>query len=207
MGVGDEEKGRHFGIGRCAMAAAVVAGSAVDICFEFEVGEMALDKGGALRVAWRWPFDWPVPGELVVACEAATVEAVFEAQGDMNPWHHHIELRVVEGELKQGDRMVLYCKGWDAPTFITYAARFLLLIKNVGEGDWMRLADPDPYDVVADAARRLVVIAEAEGGVGEEVSVRVWRGLLGQSGALGRGAGVGRGRCSVAAAFAAFSRV
>jgi hypothetical protein len=28
------------------MAAAVVAGSAVDICFEFEVGEMALDKGG-----------------------------------------------------------------------------------------------------------------------------------------------------------------
>ena len=139
--------------------------------------------------------------------EAATVEAVFEAQGDMNPWHHHIELRVVEGELKQGDRMVLYCKGWDAPTFITYAARFLLLIKNVGEGDWMRLADPDPYDVVADAARRLVVIAEAEGGVGEEVSVRVWRGLLGQSGALGRGAGVGRGRCSVAAAFAAFSRV
>jgi len=174
VGIGDEEKRRRFGRGCCLMPDVVVAGTEVDVRFEFELGEMALETGGALRVAWRWPFDWAPPAEMVVECAAAEVEAVFEVQGDMNPWHHHIELRVVEGELKQGDRVLLHCTQWGAPTFITHAARFLLLIKKVGEGDWMRLADPDAYDVVAAAAQRLVVIAEAEGVVGEEVGVRVY---------------------------------
>ena len=174
MDMGDEEKRQKMGVGGCVMPEWVVAGKEVDVRFEFVMGEMGLQEGGALRVAWRWPFDWARPREMVVECAAAQVEAVFEMQGDLNPWHHHIELRVVGGELRQGDRVLLRCEEWGAPTFITRAARFLLLMKNAGDGDWLRLVDPQVYDVMAAAAMGLVALAEAEAVVGEEVGLRVY---------------------------------
>ena len=41
--------------------------------------------------------------------QAIELETSFEQYGDLNPWFHHLELRVAQGELKQGDQVHVIC--------------------------------------------------------------------------------------------------
>jgi len=168
------ERSKRWGKMQCRMPVQLVAGASVDVEFTFLLGEQQLEKGSALRVAWRWPFDWDCPTCIEIDCEGAEVVAHFEPQGDLNPWHHHIQLMVVSGVLGAGAEIVLRCLGWDAPTFITRAALFLPLIGIDEKSDWYRMVDPEPYDIVAGPASRLVVIAEGEVSCNQDSIVRVY---------------------------------
>ena len=169
----DDERQRLHGLGVCRLPERIDAGGAVDVHFTFEIGATEIPPGGKLRVAWRWPFDWAEPESLVVRSTAAEIKAVFELKGDLNPWHHHIELLVLAGTLQRGDRVELICKDWPTPTFATQGAFFLLLINPDGGRDWMRLLDPATYAVQPAMAVRMVAIAQAEGAVAEALEVRV----------------------------------
>ena len=48
-----------------------------------------------------------------------------------------------------------------------------MIINPGGGNDWIRLLDPQRYEIAPVDPVRLVVIAEAEAGVGEMVQVRV----------------------------------
>ncbi len=169
-----DERARRWGTLRCRMPAQIVAGAAVDAEFAFCAGEAGLAEGSALRIAWRWPFDWARPERVDITCEKADIAYAFEPQGDLNPWHHHMELRVVTGALRAGDAIALRCYEWGAPTFITRDARFLPLVSGEDARSWNRLADLAPYDIVAGRAERLVVVCEGEVAVGEATTVRVY---------------------------------
>ena len=127
----DDERRQLHGLGLCCMPQEIEVGSAVDVHFTFEIGQMEIPVGGKLRVAWRWPFDWAEPQAIKVESTAAEVRAVFELKGDLNPWQHHIELEVIEGTLQCGDCVKLQCEGWPAPTFATQDAFFLMLIELI----------------------------------------------------------------------------
>ena len=168
------ERLKRWGQMLCRMPVQLVAGESVDVEFTFVLGEQPLEKGSALRVAWRWPFDWDLPDRIETECEGAEVVAHFELQGDLNPWHHHIQLTVVSGVLGAGAEIVLHCLGWGAPTFITRAALFMPLIGSDKKSDWYRMVDPDPYDIIAGPARRIMVIAEGEVSCNQDSTVRVY---------------------------------
>ena len=172
-GMDDAERRRVHGEGLCRMPTTLEAGSTVAVEFAFAIGETEIPAGGKLRLAWRWPFDWAEPAAMIVRADGAEMAVAFQQQGDLNPWQHHIELAVVAGELRHGERLELTCDGWGAPTFATRGAAFLMLINPDGGRDWIRLVNPGHYAVAPAAAESLVAIAAAEGGVGEALSVRV----------------------------------
>ena len=116
--------------------------------------------------AWRWPFDWVAPEKISVQSVGAELAAIFQLKGDLNPWHHHIEIEVLEGTLRTGNRVELSCNGWPVPTFATQGAFFLMIINPGGGSDWIRLLDPQRYEIAPVDPVRMVVIAEAEAGVG-----------------------------------------
>ena len=167
-----EREGLH-GRGMCRISGRIEAGGLVDVYFIFAIAETPIPRGGKLRVAWRWPFDWGVPKKIYVQCPSAELAVVFELKGDLNPWHHHIELEVVRGVLGSGDRVELACKGWPVPTFATQDAFFLMLINPDNGRDWIRLLDPEKYAIEPANAVRIVAIAQAEAGVDEALEVRV----------------------------------
>ena len=169
----DDERRRLHGEGHCRMPQRIEAGGAVDVEFTFKIGETEIPKGGKLRVAWRWPFDWVAPEKISVQSVGAELAAIFQLKGDLNPWHHHIEIEVLEGTLRTGNRVELSCNGWPVPTFATQSAFFLMIINPGGGSDWIRLLDPQRYEIAPADPVRMVVIAEAEAGVGEMVQVRV----------------------------------
>ena len=158
----DDERRRLHGEGHCRMPQRIEAGGAVDVEFTFKIGETEIPKGGKLRVAWRWPFDWVAPEKISVQSVGAELAAIFQLKGDLNPWHHHIEIEVLEGTLRTGNRVELSCNGWPVPTFATQSAFFLMIINPGGGSDWIRLLDPQRYEIAPADPVRMVVIAEAE---------------------------------------------
>ena len=176
-GMSAAERRRRHGTASCEPQGNLVAGERVRVAFGFELGETEIGRGGRLRVAWRWPFDWTglSPEDMEVSAPAE-VAAVYEPRGDLDPWNHHIELVVRAGKLRRGDRVDLACggrRGWGAPTFAAPAAGFLLLINPAGGDDWIRLPDPLPFALAPGAPLRLVAAAPSEGVVGKEVRIKV----------------------------------
>ncbi len=176
-GLSPGERRRRHGAATCEPAGDPVVGERLRVSFGFEIGATELGRGGRLRIAWRWPFDWTVLGrEDMEVRAAAAIDAVFEPRGDLDPWNHHIELRVQAGKLRRGDRVDLLCggrDGWGAPTFAARSAGFLLLINPEGGDDWIRLPDPPSFPLQPGPPVRLVAVSPSEGVVQEEIPLTV----------------------------------
>ena len=176
-GLSAAERRRRHGAASCEPEGALVAGERVRVIFGFELGETEMGAGGRLRIAWRWPFDWTALGREDMEVSApAVVVADFVPRGDLDPWNHHIDLRVEEGRLRRGDRVDLVCgarNGWGAPTFAAPSAGFLLLINPEGGDDWIRLPDPPSFALAPGPPVRLVAASPSGGVVGEKLGVMV----------------------------------
>ena len=180
--ISDAERIRRYGTAEIENPDPITAGGSVDIRFRFTVAETVLATGSALRVAWRWPFDWEglqqtdpsAPNHLGVSTpDHVTIETRYEHRGDLNPWQHDIDLRVTSGTLKAGDIVEVVCSQWDAPTFATADGYFLMLINPGGDNRWIRLVDPPRFSVVPGQPDHLIGIAPADGTIGEQSLIRV----------------------------------
>ena len=188
-GLGEDGRRRLHGSGHCELQSPLVAGEEVVVRFAFGIGETGIGAGGGLAIAWRWPIDWAdlqtddVAGEGYLSAEVtageAQVEVVYHHRGGFDPWPHHIELQVVEGSLKVGDRVEVVCGesenggGWRAPTLVARDAGFLMLVNPTGGAHWIRLLDPPNFDINPGPAVRLVVVASSEAVAGEKATVIV----------------------------------
>jgi len=178
----DAERLTQFGTAAVDMPASFEAGSTIDVRFRFVIGDTQLPVGAGLRIAWRWPFDWAAlqtdddgqPNYLALktppTCE---IESTFERAGGLNPWQHHIDLRVTSGALRSGDIVEISLTAWEGPTFSTADGYFLMLICPAADKQWMRLVDPPRFCIHAGPASRLIAIAPADGNVGEKATVRI----------------------------------
>jgi len=178
----DPERLRNHGSVAVDMPDTIVAGESVNVRFRVTVGETPLGDGARIRLAWRWPFDWGdlqqqdpgAPNHLVAHFPAGvTGEVVYEHRGDLNPWHHDIDVRIASGSLREGDAFSIACSEWASPTFATDDGYFLVAINPEGTNDWIRLVDPPRFKILPGEPDRLIAIAPADGYVGEQATVRV----------------------------------
>ena len=176
-----DQRAEQFGAVGSDAPSSAVAGSYGTISFSYTLGGTSLPRGGRWRIAWRWPLDWQelqtnTPGDdayltATVAPATAQVE-VSVAAGDrwsFNPWNHHIEVTVSEGELVQRDRVELICgdpsaggRGWRFPTFTSKAARFLTAIDPDASNRWFQMTDPATVSLTPGPPARVVVVAPSE---------------------------------------------
>jgi len=189
-----EERRRQYGYGSCEPAEPVVAGEFVILTFQFVIGQQEISEGGRLRIAWRWPFDW---GDLQTSepggagymthttqsdddVDDCILKSNYRVLGDLNPWTHHIELKVIEGSLREGDRINVTCGdrsgggvGWRAPTFAAKTARFLMLTDPDSNDRWVRHPDEPAISIVPGSPCRLVAMAPSDAVAGETFDIIV----------------------------------
>ena len=147
------ERGRLHGRVGCDPVQAITAGTFVTLRFRFAIGAGGLPTDGALRLAWRWPFDWgPLQTDDPQAEGHVRLETNADAQlcfayiprSDLNPWHHCAEICISDGALAPGDAVDLVCgagpRGWASPTFAADSGGFIALSpRDVGEWkSWIR---------------------------------------------------------------------
>jgi hypothetical protein len=175
-------RNQKYGLATLTMPDTIVAGEPITLTFQFTIGETTLTTGARLRIAWRWPFDWAdlqtqdpnAPDHLTVQSpNHVQIETTYEKRGDLNPWHHDIDFRITAGTLQKGDTLHITCTNWQAPTFATEDGNFLFLINPDNSNNWIRLTDAPRFTITAGKCTRLVVIAPADGMVGEKAIVRV----------------------------------
>ena len=178
----DADRSRRFGAATLDMAGDLVAGSSCDVTFRFTAGDMELPGHAGLRIAWRWPFDWDAPqtrspaapNHLVVTTpDTCRLAVAFERAGGMNPWQHHIDLRVTDGVLHPSDVVDIHLRNWQCPTFATVDGYFIVVVSPGGDDEWHRLVDPPRFQIEAGVADRLIAIAPADGVIGEPATVRI----------------------------------
>jgi hypothetical protein len=180
----DAERQKRYGGLSCSITEPVTAGSAVCPRFTFSLGASGLQPGGALRLAWRWPFDWgPLQEDNPQAAGHIRVTSTAEAdfaldypvRGDLNPWHHHIGITLKRGHLHPGDSVYLDCGtpplGWQAPTFAVASWDFIGLFNADSGTDWICLSGPGAVPLVPGPAQRLVVVGPSLAQVGQPL---VW---------------------------------
>jgi hypothetical protein len=173
--------GQHGSIA-LTIANPIEAGSQADVRFTITIGETSLTTDAALRLAWRWPFDWAdlqqtdpsAPNYLSAKFpDGVTADLLYEHRGNLNPWHHDIDIRITSGTLKSGDTIEVSCTRWDAPTFATEDGYFLIAISPDGSDHWIRLVDPRRFTIAPGVADRLIAISPADGYIGEQATIRV----------------------------------
>jgi hypothetical protein len=180
--VPEAERLRTYGKAEITLPDPITAGESVDAIFRFMIGDTELGPGTGLRVAWRWPFDWGDPQtDDADAANYLSIEtpddihigARYERRGDLDPWHHDIDLRVTAGFLHRSDVVVVTVTNWEASTFATPDGAFVLLINPDGGDRWIRLVDPPSFTVAPGPPARLIAIAPGDGIIGESAVVRV----------------------------------
>jgi len=175
------ERHRLHGWGRVEPRTPVTVGALATVVLDFELGETPVPAGGHLRVAWLWPYDWaPLQTDdsdavdhARVTCSRHDVELrlTYAFRGDLIPWNHHLDVEVVGGALRPGDRVHIVCTDWRAPTFIAPQAEFLLLLNPEGGERWLQVPAVDGFPLVAGPAARLVALAPTDVVVGEELEL------------------------------------
>lgn len=185
----DVERERLHGTGRHTALGTLTVSQPVQVEFEFQIGELAVETGGQLLVVWRWPFDWSdlqtqqpdADGYLRIETELSgpveqppQLHARYNWIAGIEPWHHQLQVKLTAGRLRPGDRVRLICgdqsqggAGWRAPTCVADRARFLMLIDHAGEGSRIRLVDQPAFAVRASAAVRATVIAPSDAVAGQ----------------------------------------
>ncbi len=178
----EDERRQLFGSVDLLGPAEITAGGRATLKFSIAAGSTGLPVGGRLRIAWRWPFDWSplqiadaaADGYLSVRVQrppgrdpgGLSLRPDFHARGDFDPWNHHIELTVVQGSVREGDRIEINCGdrtggggGWRAPTFAC-KAEFLVAVNADGGGgvEWTRLVDPLAISVVPGPPEHMVLM-------------------------------------------------
>lgn len=180
--ISNEEKLRLYGKAETILPDPITAGETVDVIFRFTIGETELGNGSALRVAWRWPFDWgdPQTDDANVSNflsfrvpDGVHIDVRYEQRGDLDPWHHDIDLRVTKGVLRSGDIVEISVTNWEASTFATPDGAFVFVINPEGDDRWIRLIDPPRFTVAPGPPERLIAIAPGDGIIGEHAIVRV----------------------------------
>ena len=182
-----EERLSLHGRGSCDRLEPTVAGDYVTLTFQFEIGQKEIPRGGRMRIAWRWPFDWselqtenPSGDGYLTVCTKAGVSIgfTFHGRGDLDPWPHDVELTVQEGSLARGDRVTVVCgdragggKGWRTPTFIANSASFLMLLNPDNNDQWIRLPDAPGFPIVPGVPVSLHAVCPSDCIVGEPFDV------------------------------------
>ena len=198
--VPDDERHQRHGVGTHNGIGALAVSESTTVTFEFVIGSEPVVTDGELLVVWRWPFDWSDLQSDDPSGDGYMQAEVFRAEGHddasieislrynwiagIEPWHHQIQVRVREGELRQGDRVVLTCgerseggNGWRAPTCAAKRCRFLMLIDHQGNGRRSRLVQQPAFEVLPGPAAGATITGPSDAVVNEpiELLVRVRR--------------------------------
>jgi len=155
----------------------------------YTVGDIGMDDGGRIKIAWNMTSDWGTPQfEDPTADNYATADTSgganlslsFDKQGHIRPWKHTIVIDVFDGSLDKGDTITLVLGATDgggmghhAQTFPEEDFRIAILVDPFGTGDLVKLKEDLTFDVVPGPAYSIDAVVPSTVNRNDELPVNV----------------------------------
>ncbi|MFB6159858.1 MAG: DUF3604 domain-containing protein [Haloferacaceae archaeon] len=167
----------------------VVAGGYTAWTITYTAGELGLDDGGAVLVAFSQTsdvgdpqFDSPAAENYcrVETAADARVDAEYDPRGHTRPMKHAVRITVRDGSVGPGETVTLRLGdrrdgslGLQAQSFPERGFAFRVLVDAHNTGEFVALPDDLTVDVVPGAATDLAAVVPSTAAVGDEVELSV----------------------------------
>ncbi len=167
----------------------VIAGSFGTWTITYTVGNIGMDDGGRLKIATNVSSDWGPPQFSdptadnycsVRTSGDASVDAAYDPEGYERPWRNTIDVRVFDGALDKGDRIIVTLgdrthgsMGIQAQTFPENGFQFIPLLDAFETGEFVQLPDVLELNIVGGPADRLCAVAPSNTSLNESVTVSI----------------------------------
>ena len=172
----------------CSLPGRVVAGSYRTCRLTYTAGFSGIDDTGSIKVVMRYATDCGLPQfdrpqapnyTTARASNGARLQLRYDPKDNLRPWGKTIHLKVVQGFLRQGDRIDLTLgdrsggsPGWRIQTFVEKSFELRVLVDRFATYSFERLPDSPKFRVVAGEPVRLVAVAPTLAGAAEPIPVR-----------------------------------
>lgn len=167
----------------------VVAGSFGTWTLTYTVGKHGVDDLGTILIARRLASDWGIPqfdkpGEANYATVSTTgkakLRAWFDTTAYIRPWKAAVVIRVYDGSLAPGDKVVVTFgdrsgggPGSQAQSFPEETYEFRVLVDCFGTGQFVPVPEPPVVRVIGGPACRLRVLAPSQVALRERFAITV----------------------------------
>ena len=172
----------------CSLGGRVVAGSYRTCRLTYTAGFHGIDDTGSIKVVMRYATDCGLPQfdrpqapnyTTARASNGARLQLRYDPKDNLRPWGKTLHLKVVQGFLRQGDRIDLTLgdrsggsPGWRVQTFVEHTFELRVLVDRFATYSFERLPDSPRFRIVAGKPVRLVAVAPTLAGAGEPIPVR-----------------------------------
>ncbi len=155
----------------------VVAGSFQSIIFTYTAGH-PIDDTGYLKIVFRHvgdfgtpQFDNPISANY---CTVTTngdchIEPRWDPKGHTRPWGQSLFLKVMNGFLKEGDKVQITfgdrskgSPGWQMQTFCEYSFEFKTFVDPIATYEFKEIADSPVLRIVSGQPSRAICIAPSQ---------------------------------------------
>lgn len=178
-----------YGTATLSSTSDVTAGSYNTWTVTYAVGELGMDDGSTLKVAWSQTSDWGTPQftdptadnyATVETSGEATVTASYDDDAYERPWKTAVVVDVFDGSLDPDDTITLTLgetsagsMGHLAQSFVETDFELFVLVDPVRTGEFLRLPESLSFDVVPGRASRMEAVAPSTVDPSEDVTVSV----------------------------------
>ncbi|MCR8723905.1 DUF3604 domain-containing protein [Frigidibacter sp. ROC022] len=165
------------------------AGSFVEFTLTYTAGFYGIDDSGAVRLCFRYPTDQSplqftdptAPGfTSVEASNGAVLECRYSVKGNVRPWDKCLEVKVVRGYLREGDRLIFRLgdrrqgsPGLRLQTFAEASFEFRVLVDPIATYNFQAIAAHPEIEITGGTPSRLVAVCPTELRPGEDFVMRV----------------------------------
>jgi len=179
----------RLGHARVEPSGAFEAGSFASFVLTYTAGDYGIDDSGAIRICWRFASDQSppqltdptAPGYTTVeASNGATLDVRYDPKGGLRPWDKILEIRIVEGFMAKGDRIVVRfgdpCSGSPGmrlQTFCEETFAFRVLVDPIATGLYQPLPEPPTIALVPGAPERWLAVLPTLRAAGEPFRLRL----------------------------------
>ncbi len=178
-----------FGTSSLSPVNDVIVGTFGSWTIDYRVGELGVDDGSTILVAFSQTSDMGTPQFddpqadnycTVTTDGPATVTGAYDPAGYVRPFKHAIEIAVVDGSLGPGDTVTLTLgdrsegsRGLQAQSFVETDFRFRVLVDAHNTGDYEEAKGTLTFDLVAGEASRLAAVGPSVVETGESATLSV----------------------------------
>ncbi|WP_454631616.1 DUF3604 domain-containing protein [Bradyrhizobium cenepequi] len=166
-----------------------VCGDYASITLTYTAGRFGIDDTGAIRICFRFATDQGAPQFTdpsapnyvsVEASNAAVLDIRYDFKLNTRPWDRTIVIRVVQGFMREGDRIVVRfgdqragSPGIRMQTFVDPFYEFQVLVDPIATGSFVALAEQPVCAIIAGPPARWHAVAPTLRHTGEAFALSI----------------------------------
>ncbi|MEM1160868.1 MAG: DUF3604 domain-containing protein [Pseudomonadota bacterium] len=179
----------HLGTAVLDKSGAFAAGSYNSFVLTYTAGRFGIDDSGSIRIVWRFAtdqtnpqFDDPTAAGYteVTASNNAVLQARFDPKGNIRPWDRTLQIKVVQGFMKEGDTITVRFgvtdhggPGMRLQTFCESRYEFRVLVDPIATYNFQTLPEQPAISLVPGVPETWVAVVPSTIASGQPFSLKI----------------------------------